>query len=508
MQGTAPLAWLAVSVIVAGCSLAPEFMRPETVVEEVKQFRHGPQAVEDAQRGAAMTAWWERINDPLLMTYVSRLKQHNLSLKEAGERVLQARARLDVQQGDWFPQLSANNQANRSFRPVNSIGFPGAQGADRFFNTVVNSELQASWQLDLFGRVRSAVDAAEATLQASEADRQALLHSLIADVMRRRVAIATTQTLLELAKEAQENRQTIYDAARKRYRLGSRNTALSDVYLAEENLRAATTDVNALQRQLTDERYRLDVLLGQPPGTNAAHAARFPLMPPPRDVALCVPAALLDRRPDLRASALRAKAANADIGVAMANLFPDLTISGNYGVSGRTFQGLYSSEQLAGSILGSITARLFEGGTLRANIRLREAQARELAAAYAGDVLTALREVETALSAEVRLREEVEQQRRSVTALRNADTINEARYRRGVIPLQEWLDTQQRRYAAEQQWRRLQQQLWNNRVALYLALGGDWLPAEEQDATDDTSPCPAIAGEEADTKDGAEHGTG
>jgi outer membrane protein TolC len=202
-------------------------------------------------------------------------------------------------------------------------------------------------------------------------------------------------------------------------------------------------------------------------------------------VAACLPVDLLDRRPDLRASELRLAAADAEIGVAMADLYPGLTLGGNIGVSGNQAGNLFSADQLAGSLLLTITSRLFEGGALRANIRLQESEARELSARYAGNVLGALREVETALKAEQELEKEMDSLQQSLQAVRKAESISLTRYQEGIESLRAYLEIQQRRYLVEQSWLRLLQEKWNNRITLYLALGGDWVQSD-----DNTPVCP------------------
>jgi len=214
--------------------------------------------------------------------------------------------------------------------------------------------------------------------------------------------------------------------------------------------------------------------LGQAPGTLNPIASDFPMIAPPVDVPICLPADLLDRRPDLRAAELRVKAANADIGVAIADLYPSLSLGGSIGFNGSDTNNLFNADRLAGAILASVTARIFEGGALRANIDLQKSEARELAAGYTEDVLNAMREVETSLKAERELAAEIKQAMISEDALRKAEDITNKRYIRGIESLNDYLDAQQEYYAAQQNLISVQAQKWNTRTALYLALGGDW----------------------------------
>jgi multidrug efflux system outer membrane protein len=439
-----------------------------------------------------MNRWWERLEDPLLNKYVNEILANNLSLKQASERVIQANERLNIQRGPLLPALSADGSARRSFTPVNSIATPSSSAANssqRFYNTSLNAELAVSWQIDLFGRIKQSINAAEAGFIASQYDREAIQQSLIAELLNRRVAIAINEKLLALANDVSRNQENLYALVKRRYDSGTRGTQLADVYLAEENLRSVQSNIPAFERQLAAETYRLDTLLGYPPGRTNSLESAFSILPPPRDVATCLPVELVDRRPDLRASELRLAAADAQISVAMANLYPSMNLGGTIGVSGNQTNNLFSADQLAGALLFNITSRLFDGGALRANIRLQESEARELSASYTEKILNALREVETALKAEQELEIELGLQQQSVEIIRKAEAISESRYRQGIESLRAYLETQQRRYLIEQNWLRLQQEKWSNRISLYLALGGDWLNDDEKISYTDSNTC-------------------
>lgn len=456
----------------ASCTLGPDFMRPFTKAETINSYINSPEN-DSAQ---SMGRWWEDIDDPHLDEYVDQLLSENLQLKQAGERVIQAQTRVRSARGSYYPTIGANASGARNFTPGQSgSSFDEFLSSDRRYATSYNAELQSAWEIDLFGRIRRSTESADAAYKASLFDKEALTHSLIAELLTSRVAVGVNKRLLELAQQNVTNRTQFYDIVKRRYDLGSETVSASDVFLAEESLRNVQADIHEFERLLAEESYGIDVLLGQLPGTTDPFASAFPMLPPPMEVAVCLPADLLDRRPDLRASELRVKAANADIGVAIADLYPSISLSGALGFSGESVNGLFTSDQLAGSLIGQITARIFEGGRLRANIALQESEARELAAAYAEDILNAVRDVEVALKAEKELARQLQSALMSVSALRKAETISKDRFSRGIESLQDVLNTQQRRYTSEQIYYRLQQQRWNARIALYLALGGDWL---------------------------------
>lgn len=443
--------------------VGPDFQRIETVADSSPEYLNFPADVEQTK---SLNAWWQRIDDPLLNSFIDELLKSNLALQEASERILQAQENVLVQRGEFFPDLNADVTTQRSFSEINN---------ERVYTTNLGVELRTSWEVDLWGKLRRQQESAEALFNATAFDREALTHSLIAELLNRRVAIAINIQLLELAQKNVENRKTIYDLTKRRHELGVRETTLADVFLAEENFTSVRAEIFAFQRLLAEETYRLDVLLGNAPGYTDPDKLDFPLLPPPLDVPVSVPAELLDRRPDLQAAEFRLRAATADVGVAVADLYPAVDLGASLGFSGDQPSTLFTADQLAGSIFGNIMTRLFAGGALRANIRIQESEVRELAASYGNSVLEAMREVETALNGERELTVELKNINRSVVSLRTAEGLLADRYIQGTVTLRELLDTQQRRYTTEQLLLQKQQEKWNTRIALYLALGGDWL---------------------------------
>ena len=463
----------ALSLFTNSCTLGPVFKGVETKADQQETFLNVSPSY---QAQYSMKNWWLSINDPLLEAYIKQLLDENLDLKEAAERVIQARENLAIQRGGKMHEISADISGNRSFTPTSANNFLPQSSKKRFFNNSNTADINVSWQLDFFGKMKRTIEARESEFSATIHDREALIHSLIAELVNVRVAIASNNNSLELAKENAKNRQKVYDLVQKRYKLGVKNTYLSDVYLAEDDYNTAQGEVHEFERLLAADIYNFDILLGQAPGTTTALSSSFPLLPPPIDIPIALPANLLDRRPDLRAAKLRVKAANANIGVAIADLYPSLSIGASLGFAqGNNGSLVGGVDQIAGSLFGSITTKLFQGGALRANIRLQKSEVRELAANYSNLVLNAMREVETALKSEQEISKKLGNIRKSVIALQDAESLSEVRYLSGIMTLNEFLNIKQKRYLAEKSWIAIQQQQWNNRLELYLALGGDWL---------------------------------
>lgn len=457
--------------LAAACNPTPKYSPPETAATKSASFKNAPKV---AAKKQSMSRWWEHIDDPLLKGYVDELLSQNLDLKAAALRVVQAQESLNIETGNTAPTLDLELGASRT-RSAKT-----ATGTRPTYTNAYEATLSSSWELDLFGRLRQSVVAANKEFLSKRYDQEALTHSLIAELLRRRISIATQKELLMLSQKTIENRKRTYELVKKRYDLGAKGISLVDVYLAKEKVSSVEADTHEFERLLKEQVYYLDTLLGKAPGSTDPLKEDFPLLSPPKELPVGLPAQLLDRRPDLKASQLRIEAANAEVGVSIAELYPSLTLGASIGFSSSKASNLFTADQLAGSILGSLFTRLFEGGKLRANIRLKKAKVQELAHSYAQGVLNAMREVETALYSEQRLTEELNAVSTATDALIAAENASAQRYERGIETLRDYLDTQQQRYQIEKDLLSLQEKKWDTRTSLYLALGGDWLKNSSQ----------------------------
>ncbi|MEO0511198.1 MAG: efflux transporter outer membrane subunit [Verrucomicrobiota bacterium] len=452
-------------LVVSGCAVGPNYERPQEATASVPGNFLNTLPISPAPADPEI-AWWLEIEAPGFIQAVEQLRLDNLDLRQATERVLQATERRTVQAASDLPTFSLDGSGNRSFVTNDASG-------ERIYSNNFTLGANVSWQLDLFGKIRRSIESAEANLLASNADRAALEHTLIAEFARRWIGVAVNTRLLDLAEENVTNRKELLELTERRYKLGSQSVGLDDIYLAEENLTSTEAETFSFRRQIADETYRLNVLLGNAPGHSSATSAEaFPLFVDPPAPPEFIPLDLLDRRPDLQSAEFRLVAANAEIGVAIADLLPSTTLSAGLSLSSPSSSTLFDADSLIGSIAGSALQRIFEGGALRANIRLQESEARELALSYEQTILDALRELETALQADRKLALQAAKNAKSVESLRAAETISLRRYQDGLLDLRSLLDTQQRRYRAEQTWLRSYQDLWNNRISLYLAAGG------------------------------------
>lgn len=428
--------------------------------------------------------WWKTINNQRLNNDITALLNQNLALKEAGERVIQNSELTAQARSSFFPSLAANATGSRSFQNSGAQGIAGNLGSTRFYNTNYNPALQASWEIDLFGRIRNTSDAAQSGFIASQFDKQALTQSLIAQLVNTNIDVKTNKTLLEIAQEIAYNKDQVYQLVKRRYDLGLEGVKLSTVYLAEERYKTAQADTHQYKTRLASSLYAYDILLGQKPGTANSETFDLNLNQNLSSVSTCLPSALIDTRPDLKAARARINAASANVKVAMADLYPSLNLSGALGFSGSETKNLFTAEQLAGSILGSLTKTLFQGGRVRSNIRLQESEARELSYNYAAQILEAIGDVENALKAKDSATKEIIDIEQSIFALKRSEELIYNRYIQGIETLQNVLNAQQSLLIAQQRKTLKQQEKWNSHISLILALGGNWLDSN------DTNSCP------------------
>jgi multidrug efflux system outer membrane protein len=467
-----PLLILSVSFVLGACSLTPEYRSPES--DRYRGATFVQSQSETPLETVDQISWWKRFDDATIDTLVEQAIENNLDLREAAANVLESQALVRAATGRRWPEISAGFSAERSFTG-STTGFGFTANDDRTYATTLQLGGSVAWQTDLFGRLRSAENASIADWQATLTDREALTHTVIADVIRQRVQLAIAIQRLQVAEDILNNRQRTLDIVNRRYNRGVSNTSAVDVRLARENVYAAQASIAGLEQDVALAQHALDILIGRKPRALPVTREDLNALPELDDAIAGVPAQLVDRRPDLRAAEFRVIAANERIGVAVADLYPDLTITANSGWRDSDMSDLIRPDSLFGSLLGELTKTVFAGGRLRAEVDAAEARLQAQASRYANQVLQAIREVEDALVRNHKLRERLARVNQQVSEARLAGDLSRERYARGVESLLTVLETERRRADAEDTLLRVEQDYWNARVDLHLALGGDWL---------------------------------
>jgi multidrug efflux system outer membrane protein len=466
--------------MLSGCQLGPDpTIPPETIADDAAGFFNAPP--EDGlseYASASSLRWWEGFADPTTSSLVEEAISSNHDLRLAAARVMESLETWAIARGGRLPQVEYGLSASRT---KNSFVLPNV-GRTSTYSTTYATDLSAAFQLDLFGRLARTQQAAWAELLASEANRRTIMHTMVAEVVRARIRVATLQRQLELAERTFTSWESTLSVVEDRYRSGLVDA--EDLYLSRQSYASAKAAIPEIQQQLTSARLGLDVLLGRRPGSSDYATIRlpeeqdFPPVPPG------LPAGLLDARPDLLAARYAIASNQARVGAALANLLPDLRLTGSAGNRSDDLADLLSADTLIYNLAGNLAGPLFNGGQRRAELRRAKARLEQALQSYAGDVLQALREVEDALNSETMLREQFESRQEQFESARAAEELSRTRYNSGTGNILQLLVADRSRVNAELALISAQQAIWNARVTLHVALGGAWIAEEEVPLTD------------------------
>jgi NodT family efflux transporter outer membrane factor (OMF) lipoprotein len=474
------LMMLAVAVAFSGCNLpqwarngfkvGPNYCEPVAAIADDWRDSNDPRVLD---LPPACPEWWTVFQDPLLNGLVQNAYEQNLTLREAGLRVLQARAQRAVIAGNLFPQEQALF-GSYSREQLSLLAGPALMPAPNFQRNFDDWLLggNLSWELDIWGRFRRSIESADAGLDASIGEYDAILISLIAEVATAYVDIRTFEQRLQYARKNIEIQEKSLQLSQARAEEGK--TGKISVYLSESNLEATKASLHPLEIGLRQANNRLCLLLGQPTLdlSQLLGVGEIPSAPP--EVAVGIPADLLRRRPDVRAAERRVAAQNAQIGVALSDLYPSIAITGEIFLRAEEFSGLFKSLGSGGGVGPSFSWNLLNYGRIRNNVRLQDARLQELILAYQNTVLGANAEVENALVAFLQTQEQVKSLATSVQATQRALELELLNFEEGesdfsgVFVLQGDLALKQDELAAAQG------DVTASLVAVYKALGGGW----------------------------------
>lgn len=468
-----PLA--ALFLILAGCirPVGPDFEQPDLVVAD---RWHQDLVAGLADGEADYQTWWLALQDPQLDSLINRASQKNLDLKLAYARIAEGRAQLGIVKGERYPELEGFGSAQRLrlSEGVSAVMPPPQERLDNFSELGV----QASWELDLWGRVRRSVESAEASYAASLENYRDVMVVLYADVGSNYVLLRTLQERLRLASANVELQRETLDIVEARYR--AELAPLLEVRQAELNLATTESTIPGLEAAIVQTINRLGVLLGEQPGVLNPELESSAVIPsPPGSVATGIPADLVRRRPDIRRAERELAAQNALIGVATAALYPNFFIAGDF--SYVTAAGsLFDSGNESWSIGPFFSWNLFNGGRVRSAIDVEEARTEQLLAVYEQTVLRSLQDVDDSLVAFAEERKRLLALQRSEIAAADATRLVNALYKRGLTNFQNVLDTQRSLFGQQDLMAESSGNVMLNLISIYRALGGGWTDDETQ----------------------------
>lgn len=444
-----------------GCALGPGYERPTLPVTDT--FRGQP-AVESAS--LADLPWWEVFQDPALGDLVREALENNLDLRAAAARVEQARYLAAIARSEFFPQLGYEADAATGDDTFLGAPSPGTDADDAFLAAV-----NFAWEIDVWGRIRRSSEAARAQLFATEAFRRGVVLSLVAGVAQAYFELRELDLELEIANATVVTFRETYDIFDRQFRGGVASKL--DPLRAEAALAQAAATIPDLERRIVAKENEIAVLTGRPPGEIARGAALVEQWLPP-EVPAGVPSELLVRRPDLAEAEQILVAENALVGVALAEFFPRIGLTGLAGSVSTELSSLLSSGTGLWSLAGIAAGPIFTFGRNLYRYEGQQAAVEEAAARYEQSVLVALKEVSDALVAREKLASVRAEQERAVLALREGLRIARIRYLGGLATYLEVLDAQQQLFPAENDLARTRRDQLLVLVGLYRALGGGW----------------------------------
>ena len=459
---------VAAAALLAGCAVGPDYHRP--ALDVPAQYRDVAPATTGAARDEASvgdSGWWEIYADADLQALISRALKNNYDVKIAVARIDEARAQLGSTRLNYFPQVSVQAGATRAKDSEYAV----LRGAPRLYNEA-QVQILASYQLDLWGQVRRMNEAARANLLASQYAKRAVNVTLVASVANAYFQLLSLDSQLEITRRTVVSREKFLELTHAQHERGY-VTGL-DVATAEADLAAARAAVPDLERQIAQTEDQISVLLGKNPGpiTRAHYGEAVPESPPRPPPGL--PAQLLARRPDVAQAEQGLVAANANIGVAKAALFPNISLTGSSGSLSVPFNHLFTAPAAEWSTGVSLIQPLLSVQSNLYQVELADARKREALYAYQQTVQGAFQDVADALVAYQKYGEQDREQARQVEALRRARAIALARYRIGYAPYFDVIQADRDLFVAELA---LAQAYANNLSALvhlYSALGGGW----------------------------------
>ena len=458
------IALTALALLASGCTVGPNYKKPAASVPGTYRGIAPEDVGNTDSASLGDQKWWDVFQDEQLQSLVRTALQQNYDLRIAGARILQAQAQLGITRADQFPSVSAGagvtdqSSARSHFLPA----FEGSSG---------NVNLSAAWELDFWGKFRRATESARANLLATEAARQEVMLTLVANVAASYFQLRALDLELEISRRTLASRQESLRLTTILADHGS--TSMLDVRQAEQLVFTAAAEIPSLEQQIEQEENLISILLGNNPGA-VARGKTLTDQPRPPVVPAGLPSSLLERRPDIRQAEQQLISANAQIGVARAAYFPQISLSGTAGFQSSALTSLFSGPAGTWDFGASLAQPIFTAGRLRSNVRFAEAQQQATLLFYQQTIQGAFRGVSDALVAYRKTREFRAQEELLFQSAQDAARLSHMRYTGGVTGYLEVLTNETNAFSAELGVVQAQLNELLTLVQLYEALGGGW----------------------------------
>lgn len=462
---------LALAFVIAGCSVGPKYQRPEM---EVPDQWHQQLAEEFTDANAVSAMWWNVLNEPVLNDLIRQARENNPTLESAYYSLLQARYMRDYTAGRYDPSVDAGGSYTRTRSSDNGLM---AMSPNPYNMHTIGFD--AAWELDLFGRIRRAVESAQATYEAGFENYRDTLVTLNAEVASTYIELRTIQARLKFTLQNVESQQGMLELAQTRF--DAELVPKLDVSQAVLNISNTRSEIPTLRSLEASAVHRLSVLVGRQPGhlyELLSDASAIPQLS--GKIHVKMPAELLRSRPDIRRAERQLAAQVANEGVATADLYPSFTLTGSIGFEAMSLSELTSSDSRNYSFGPSLRWNIFNGSRVRNQIKIEEAGSEQLFAQYRYTVLTALEEVENAMTDYVHERRRMAQLAESVQAAKESVQLATEQYKNGLTNFQNVLDMQRMQVQQEDKLADSRGRVIQNFIRIQKALGGGWQMASDE----------------------------
>ena len=463
---------VACAVLLTGCMVGPNYKRPQIAVPA--SFRAPAPVPEEQATSLADLKWFEVFHDEQLQELNRTALTQNYDLRDAVTRVEQARANLGITRSSQFPQVNASAQVDITrLSRDGSLALPQSFVPNQNRNYGQAGLNLLSYEIDLWGRLRRATEAARANLLNAEETRKAVISTLVSQVATDYLQLRELDYELEISQRTLGNRQEFLRLTQQRQSGGI--STLIDLRQAEQLVDTAAASIPTLRQQIEQTENQISLLLGKNPGT-IERGRGFLEQELPPEVPSGLPSDLLERRPDIRAAEQALVAANANIGVAKAAYFPQITLSGFIGGQSSQLANLFAGRNGTWTFTPQVSQPIFAAGRIKSGVRLAEAERNQSQVAYEKAIQTAFREVSDSLIAHQRTRESRLEQEKLVTALGDRKRLAYVRYQGGVDTQLNALDADRDLFESELTLAQTRYSELASVVQVYKALGGGWEP--------------------------------
>ncbi|NLT22433.1 MAG: efflux transporter outer membrane subunit [Syntrophorhabdus sp.] len=452
---------LAIAILAAGCAIGPDYKRPE--IDAPQAYRYGDG---EGKTDAADSEWWKQFNDPVLDKYIAEALVNNKNVKIAAANVERAAGGLMTTRSALFPQISYNGSAERTQVSKNNITVPTQNPYNNY-----QALGGASWEIDLWGRLRRLTESARASLYATMEARRGVVLSLTAEVASTYIQLRALDEQLVIARDTLNT----YKESVRIFELQNKYGQVSGMTVeqARSQYETAASQIPQIEVQIAQTENALCILLGRNPGPLERGLKLAELTMPPVPAGL--PSDLLERRPDVLQAEQNLIAANAQIGAAKAQFFPRISLTGNAGWTSEDLSSLFIGPSAAWNYVGTVTGPIFTGGGILGQFRQAEAQQKAALYAYQQAIQNAFADTENALISRRKVQEQLTAEQRKVTAYKEYARLANLQYNGGYTPYLTVLNAQQQLFPAELSAVQTNASAFISIVNLYKAMGGGWV---------------------------------